>query len=57
MTGFAAKLCYSHYLGDLQDGVFFNAYPFEAGVRDIKSDNCRISVFQHESKQAKKYGV
>lgn len=36
--------------------IFFNVFPSEGEVRDIKSNTCKISVFQHESQQAKEYG-
>lgn len=36
--------------------IFFNAFPSDEEVRDIKSNTCKISVFQCESQQTKNYG-
>lgn len=48
---FAAKLCYSHLLRNLQDYYFFffNAILCMGEVRDVKSYTCKISTFQQES--------
>lgn len=36
--------------------IFFNAFPSEGEIRDIKSNTCKLSVFQCESQEAKDYG-
>lgn len=44
-----------HIFSEICRMVFLMLFPLRRGMRDIKSNTCKISVFQCKSQQAKKY--